>query len=177
MEESRQQELRILFSQIDAGLIDASTCKCPPVNVPFQGPKSFDSAPSIMLCGQCVGTDKVGHFFEEGLIYHGINTTHGEAYAIAFGYWTEGLMPPGIDQAIWTWLTTGTFVYYGGGNGAITQTSSGWGWFSDDFLGQPMDPNGTASPADLQANEAAWSFGVRFLAIQLDRLSSIYANT
>ena len=32
-------------------------------------PQAFYEAPCMWLCGTCVGVDKIGHFFELGLIY------------------------------------------------------------------------------------------------------------
>lgn len=147
-----------LSDQIDRASVDAEKCKCPSVKVPFQGDVALDSAPAIVVCGQCIGTDKLGHFFEEGLIYHHIAQQYNEDFAIAWGYWTEGMMPPNLTPAIWEWLVTGTFAYYGEGGGAVRPNKPMWGYFSDDFLHQPLDPNGTASPADLEANEGGMAF-------------------
>lgn len=116
------------------------------------------SASSIMLCGQCVGTDKVGHFFEEGMTYHHIKKQKGEAYAIAWGYWTEGLVPPGMDMAMWTWLTTGTIDVYFLGNIQNMNIAQTWATFGDEFNGTVLDPNGSAGMADLAANESGMAF-------------------
>ncbi|RYD85565.1 MAG: hypothetical protein EOP84_02075, partial [Verrucomicrobiaceae bacterium] len=53
------------------------------------------AASTFKLCGRCVGADKLGHFFEEGLIYHNISKMPGKNRKTAedFGKWTEGMDP------------------------------------------------------------------------------------
>ena len=55
-----------------------------------EGNSSIFNAPCIKVCGMCIGTDKVGHFVEEGYLYYRIAQEHSLAYAIAAGEYLEG---------------------------------------------------------------------------------------
>jgi len=48
----------------------------------------------VMCSGRshCVGTDKIGHFFQQGHMIYQISSTMGNLRAIAFSKWSEGLM-------------------------------------------------------------------------------------
>jgi len=40
----------------------------------------------VVVCGECAGTDKIGHFFEEGFLYFRIMPDKGDRkFAIGFG--------------------------------------------------------------------------------------------
>ncbi|MEM6470525.1 MAG: RHS repeat-associated core domain-containing protein [Planctomycetota bacterium] len=137
-----------------------------------------DSA-SVMIvqCGTdrfCIGTDKIGHFFEEGLAYYDIAVTHGHGleYAIGWGEWTEGLVPNGMDPKMWGFLVDQvgeiTFDMAGGQiqlpGGSFFPQLDWFGYFGDYGLGDKLiDPNGGASPADLAANLAGYYFWDRIL--------------
>jgi hypothetical protein len=118
-----------------------------------------------------VGTDKLGHFFEEGLVYYDIAASKGDKYATAWGYWTEGLTPPGMDAQTWTWLNTGRVNMNFAGNTNGVQNATLWGQFGDQYQGVILDPRGTASPADLEANEAGWNVWKDFMATQPGKLT------
>ena len=44
----------------------------------------------------CIGSDKLGHFFQQGYMAYEIQVQFGESYAWMFLLWTEGLLPPNI---------------------------------------------------------------------------------
>ena len=118
----------------------------------------------------CIGLDKIGHFFEEGLAYYDIAITHGYGldYAIAWGEWTEGIIPFNMDTEMWDFLHNGIgeiSFFMAGGNISMPGLNPGnptgdwFGHFGDSWPGgKPMDPNGFASPADLAANLAGFHF-------------------
>ena len=138
------------------------------------------TAPVMVLqCGSdrfCVGTDKIGHFFEEGLAYYDIAVTHGHGldYAIGWGEWTEGLVPNGMDANMWEFLHNQVgqiaFDMAGGptprpGGSTVFPAGDWFGYFGDTGLfGNALDPNGSASPADLAANLSGYYFWERFLS-------------
>src|SRR5258708_13625513 len=70
-----------------------------------------ESASSLKVCGHCIGTDKLGHFLEHGLAYYDITKSKSEAYATAWGYWTEGLVDPGMTPQIYRWLLNGKVTF------------------------------------------------------------------
>ena len=94
-------------------------------------------APCVKVNGVCIGTDKLAHLFQEGWEYYRISVleSKGDALAIRYGEWQEGLAPRENYSA--------DEVY---------------------FLKQPMDRfgygmfgrclSGVISHADLAANEA-----------------------
>ncbi|MFO0859702.1 MAG: RHS repeat-associated core domain-containing protein [Phycisphaerales bacterium] len=142
-----------LNTQIAGKVLEGTQCRCPV--------KMFvPAAPSIKLCGKCVGTDRVGHFFEEGLIYFDISVTlgKGDKYAKAWGDLSEGLVPSGMDGAMWDWFNETNFEYNFAGTPIKAKASQIWTLFGDEIAGQVLDPNGAASPADLAANSAGMEF-------------------
>ena len=74
-------------------------------------------AKCIQICGVCIGTDKLGHMFQQGQVLYGIKRDMmrqgmkegvAEKYAAAFSEWTEGLYDPGnYSKDVDKWLTTG----------------------------------------------------------------------
>jgi hypothetical protein len=65
-------------------------------------------APTVNLNGNCVGTDKIGHMFQQGYHYFMISVGmgKGDVYAKAFGEWSEGSLSAGTkgDPALMKWL-------------------------------------------------------------------------
>lgn len=67
--------------------------------------------------GFCIGTDKVGHFFDVGHILWDISSQFSKEHALRFSEWTELLYEPprGLlkdetkEEKIYEWLTTGQF--------------------------------------------------------------------
>jgi hypothetical protein len=168
-----------LNAAVNNKTIDGVKCKCEfytprgdKLSVPNR--LKIDSAPSILVCGQCIGTDKLGHFFEEGLAYYDIAKAKNDAYAIAWGYWTEGTMDPETTGKIYQWLIKGqtTFnfagkiitvknwdLYASAGDSATFDTIALLKKIFPTFgAGVALDPNGTTSMADIAANEAGLQF-------------------
>jgi hypothetical protein len=164
-----------LEGKIDSGDVDGNDCG-KRMNT---GRGVRESASSIKLCGQCVGTDKLTHFFEEGLAYYDITQSTGSSeYAIAWGYWTEGIAPPNLTTEIWDWLNdpdNAVPVQLPGGVNPVKFPTGDllWGWLTDQWpapgkgpLGITTvvpDPNGAGSPADLAANESGLDFWTEIL--------------
>jgi hypothetical protein len=172
-------------SQLKSGLISGGK-QCP--EIPF-GKFKVGSATVFNIGGECVGSDKLGHFLEEGLNYYKLSVESGlgDAYANAWGEWTEGLIPAGMDSALHTWLTTGTMDMVFAGN-VIPGYPIGdmYGTFGDQaanpFTGinTVLDPHGSASPADLSANagglEHAHDTATEQSRRQFVRILSLVAN-
>jgi hypothetical protein len=99
--------------------------------------------PCVLLNGVCVGTDKLGHFFQQGWEYFEIAVTLGKGEAVArrYGEWLEGLEPResygAVEEEFFRTHKSGKMFGYGG-------------------FGRTM--SGVMSRADLAANLA----GLRF---------------
>lgn len=111
-------------------------------------------APSVLLNGVCVGTDKLAHFIQQGWEYFRISVLDGRGDAVAerYGEWLEGKRPASDDtpdQAYFASLPSGKAVGYGGFGRHIT---------------------GVISNADLAANKAGLQF---FKDLQAGRFRSI----
>ena len=130
------------------------------------------SASAIVVCGVCIGTDKLGHFVEEGLLYKNMADqtrkhspkANPEAVARAMGYLLEGLDP--ITEGLT--LSEHDQEALGADYFSPTATQAD-GFFSPDSFGRFTDlamtirddsygGPGRASLADIAANEAgaAW---------------------
>ncbi|HEX6746778.1 MAG TPA: DUF4157 domain-containing protein [Longimicrobium sp.] len=105
----------------------------------------------INLGGTCVGSDKLGHFFQQGHDYFTISTVmgKGDATAEAFGAWLEGKAP--ADPEIQAWIEE--------------MTSRGWPGFDRMKFGYAfwqgvfgLSTTGVYAPADLAANSAGMAF-------------------
>jgi hypothetical protein len=71
-------------------------------------------APCMRLCGECVGTDKIGHFFEEGFLYQQIvKSKINVKYATGFGEWLEGKVTTDADVLKWLKEATIDIVWSG----------------------------------------------------------------
>jgi hypothetical protein len=114
------------------------------------------NAPCMRLCGECVGVDKIGHFFEEGLIYQDIMKAKGDKkYAIGFGQWVEGKAPGDKDVLRWIKAQGHFPIRWGGGLFLYTDIYDMFGWFGDKA---PNYPGGPVGMADLEANAAGLDF-------------------
>lgn len=109
-------------------------------------------APCMRLCGECVGTDKVGHFFEEGSIYQQIERDKGDKkYALGWGEWVEGRKP--TDPDVLKWLREASLtIRWSGGTMKDYRLSKMFGVFGDRHAENPV------GLADLEANAAGLSF-------------------
>jgi hypothetical protein len=121
----------------------------------------------------CIGTDKIGHFFEVGGLLAEIAAAKNRAYAEAFGRWTEGLYTPpdkyspAEEWEIYNWLQKESFLFLYGHRGRIKLKAyeRKWGGFE---IGVSFGPyrfallGGLPSPADQAANIAGMRFWDRF---------------
>lgn len=83
------------------------------------GPLFSSFEPSIRLNGVCVGTDKLGHFFQQGWEYYalGVEQRQGEARAQRYGEWLEGVRPQADyapDEKLFRLQPSGRGAGYGG---------------------------------------------------------------
>jgi RHS repeat-associated protein len=68
--------------------------------------RRYALAPCLRLCGKCIGTDKIGHFFEEGRMYKDVADRMGcKCFATGLGEWLEGLVPD--DPVVLAWIKAG----------------------------------------------------------------------
>lgn len=124
------------------------------------------AAPCMRLCGECVGTDKIGHFFEEGFLYQKIQKLKGDAaYAVGLGEWLEGKVTK--NKKVLDWLKSGTIdeIVWSGPTlkdpkiydlfGAFGDSLGKDGGFMSPIPGLPAEPVGMA---DLEANAAGLTF-------------------
>jgi len=115
------------------------------------------NAACMKLCGHCVGTDKIGHFIEEGLMYAIVQSQkRDKKFALALGYWLEGMTPPGYhkDPDLQSFLAEGAFMFISPTGHERLAIADKWAYFQD----RGLDPNGGASPADIAANEGGLQF-------------------
>ena len=139
----------------------------------------FDTmAKCIQICGVCIGTDKIGHMFQQGQVLHaikqhmmrekGMEKEHAEQYATAFSEWTEGLYTKGsYGREVDDWLQKGRIPsaaygsaghYCSGERIAKHKNVYGGRWFYPPNISQHMGkPKGTGywlerSRADHAAN-------------------------
>ena len=173
-------EERHIVSRLDAAVaekkIEAVLSK-PPESALKAAGKFKDLVPNganlLKIDGKSIGTDKFDHFLEMGLNYYEVKHTQnmGEDYAIGMGYWLEGIPPPKMDKKMYDWLSGTHDVYFMGRrikkDGARAYGRFGdWfqvltgkiGWDGPEWKYILLDEKGSASPADLAANEA----GLRF---------------
>jgi Domain of unknown function (DUF4157) len=111
----------------------------------------------INVGGLCIGSDKLGHFFQQGRDYFHIADTlgMGDSYATGFGQWLEGIMPS--DPAVAAWITQ--------------MNDQSWPGFARLSFGQTfwqgvygLSTTGVFSNADLEANRNGMEFYRRVFA-------------
>jgi RHS repeat-associated protein len=119
----------------------------------------------------CIGSDKIGHFFQQGSMLQEIMRAKGKAYAEAFGNWTEGLFAAPDPHSpffskedlakfreIDKWLREEKFTFSRGDWGTIklSKYRNKWGNFegpNTDLGGLHLAMFGAvASKADVQSN-------------------------
>ena len=161
------------------GQIEGVKCTWRSPNIKGFGSLELTGATMIVLCGHCVGTDKLEHFLETGLNYYIISQEYNDDYAKAWGYWSEGLTPPNWNRSIANWLFEGiTQNIYSWGILQKQQLNySWWGCLGDQtgiggLANTVIDPNGSASPADLAANESGLDFWKWFMKTPLSEMNS-----
>ncbi len=117
-------------------------------------------APVVKLNGICVGTDKIGHMFQQGFQYYYISQRgrvagtmtglgRGDQYARAWGEWMEGELSPATrgNPAIMAWLRRMSR----GAAGSVGIRGQRQGHFG-------LASTGVHSRGDLAANEAGMRF-------------------
>lgn len=144
-----------LEESVKIGAVDGNSCR--------------GSASALMVCGVCIGTDKLGHFVEEGLMYNnieeqlkGVEGVRGDRVARAIGYLLEGLDPlaEGVElNAAERQAASATYRMNFAGNIINVSGRFHFGNFADPPLpdSAPDDAvggEGRSSPADIAANEA-----------------------
>ena len=83
-----------------------------------QGVHTYGSAPCMNLCGLCIGTDKIGHMFQQGGTLDIIRRDKGWWYARAFSEYIEGAI---------NWRRQrGGEIYFWLMNGRLTVPGLGW---------------------------------------------------
>jgi hypothetical protein len=114
----------------------------------------------LIKCGPtatCIGSDKIGHFFQQGFMLQELRSALGERFALAVNLSTEGLFDwqrqfPDLDPAsrneLLSFLVYGRFDFYGFGTMKIWALNRKFG----GFLGAP------SSSADARANLAGMGF-------------------
>jgi hypothetical protein len=119
------------------------------INAWLKGEKTVGTV--LNLGGMCVGSDKLGHFFQQGRDYFAISTLlgKGDAHAEDFGRWLEG--KSSADPVIQAWIDQ--------------MNDQGWPGFDSLMLGASfwkgvfgLSTTGVFSPADLAANSAGMAF-------------------
>ena len=119
-------------------------------------------APVVKLNGICLGTDKIGHMFQQGFQYFiiahppsrtsaggALGAGRGETYARAWGEWMEGVLSPATrsNAALMRWLRTMS---------SARSVPAGITGHRQGYFG--LATTGVHSRADLESNNA----GLRF---------------
>ncbi len=125
------------------------------INAWWRGPDTLGVV--VLVAGRCVGSDKFGHFFQQGRDYYYITQLYpygyqgrpAEDYARAFGEWLEGAPPSSPRLSRWI----------------EAMDAHDWPGFDRLAYGQDfwrgvfgLSTTGVYSPADLIANEAGMRF-------------------
>jgi RHS repeat-associated protein len=97
------------------------------------------------LCSKCVGTDKVGHFFEEGYLYRLMSQAYGNGSGAKWGEYSEGVSGRSLPG-----VTPPGFIFSGGSIPAGYVPPKGF--FGDHHTSKPI------GLADLEANAAGENF-------------------
>ena len=91
-------------------------------------------------------------------MYYTISVTlgKGDAYADAWGTLTEGMIPATLDEKMLDGFIMTDIPARTGNWGGIMHLITQYANFGDDLNGVVLDPDGSASPADLAANRLAF---------------------
>lgn len=119
----------------------------------------------LNIGGHCIGSDKLGHFFQQGRDYFHISETlgMGDAYAVGFGRWLEGGMP--ADPDVRAWIERMNDQDWPGFDRLMLNFSFWQGVFG-------LSTTGVFSRADLEANRAGMEFYKRVHASPDARFSA-----
>jgi len=131
-----------------------------------------------ITCGAtsyCIGSDKIGLFFQQGYMLYEIATTqgYGKAYAEAFNKYTEGLLPRAArrlmtaeddGQAIVEWLENGSFTFYGFTETSCPAYDNKWGGRVGTIVPRLAQP----SKPDNEANRKGMAFYKKLVAGRID---------
>jgi hypothetical protein len=111
----------------------------------------------INIGGLCIGSDKLGHFFQQGRDYFYIADTlgMGDSYAVGFGQWLEGIMP--ADPGIRAWIEQMDDAYWPGFARLVAGIPFWQGVYG-------LSTTGVYSNADLEANRNGMEFYRRVFA-------------
>jgi hypothetical protein len=93
----------------------------------------------------CLGTDKIGHFFQQGYMGHELVEAGLGGFVQSFFEWTEGLSISNKNDTTLIWLKNGEFNFYGFDENRIGRYQGMWG---------PAQH----SKADVQANLGGMEF-------------------
>jgi hypothetical protein len=117
-------------------------------------------APAVNLNGNCVGTDKIGHMFQQGYQYFLVSESakstkknvpegagKGDVYARAWGEWMEGVLSKETqkDPKLMAWLKD-----------MSTKKSDWFTGYKQGYLG--LAATGVHSRGDLSANNSGMKF-------------------
>ena len=119
------------------------------INAWWKGEKTMGTV--LNIDGLCVGSDKLGHFFQQGRDYFAISTLlgKGDAYAEGFGTWLEG--KASNDPEIQAWIDDMRSQSWPGFDRLKYNFSFWQGVFG-------LSTTGVFSNGDLQANSAGMAF-------------------
>jgi RHS repeat-associated protein len=98
----------------------------------------------VLVCGECIGTDKLGHFIAQGREYFDIEKK-GAGYGAGYGTWLEGkstgdkaldqaLTDAGVTQGGFGLATTGVFS-----NADLAANAAGMQMYNDLAAGKDFD--------------------------------------
>lgn len=125
------------------------------VNAWMKGERAIGTL--LKVGDQCIGSDKLGHFFQQGRDYFHISVVlnKGDNYARGFGEWLEGIMPS--DPEVAAWIREMDDQGWPGFDRLAYNFSFWQGVFG-------LSTTGVFSRADLAANEAGMEFYKRVYA-------------
>ena len=113
----------------------------------------------------CIGSDKIGHFFQQGYMYWEIakhfGASSGRDYAISFGWWTEGLPLAPATPYITTWLETRSFPFRHFSEHRLSKYEQKWGgWVAIGVKAQRSWPDTHANVAGMEFYENSNMYGL-----------------
>jgi hypothetical protein len=161
--ETHQNRVPIERSRYATTLYGRRTGSHPLVNAWLKGEKALGTV--LKIGDTCIGSDKLGHFFQQGRDYFYITDVLGksDAYALGFGEWLEGRTP--ADPAVSAWIDRMNERDWPGFDELMFGISFWRGVFG-------LSTTGVFSRADLEANRAGMEFYKRVYASPKTRFSA-----